>query len=500
MNAEASTFDELILQVEQKTAEGNLFYLRRLADKEYPGVPDDQRDRLLLAVAKGLYALDEPHHGRRTIDQRLGATAGRIRQRAARLALLDPLDMAEQRVMTELAHVQAGEMLDHPVAARASRRLKELRGLSLDHPKSEFAATFRPDAIDMAAEPDELFELALDGPQTLAAPMSFGGPIHAITEFCERPINRKPALLQRWTGVTLNANQGALSITRSGRLLPDTFNYAAAFSLWMADNQNARAQAWPRPVVVALDAHAERNYCHWGMDALFRVISLVEHYELDPTRVDVVVPHRAGFVVESLGLLGFPPERIIVADDIPAVTPPAVYLSSSSFLIDHPAHFGSTTALQAVRERFGVGAEEVGCGEPLYVSRRDATIRRFNNEDEVTALVERHGYQPYCPGEASFSEQLATFAACPALVGPHGAGLTNLIFAPRSASVVEIFPPRHATAAYFLTATALGQQYVSVATGAEAAERPLQFASAAFGKEDHDARLDLLETALGAVA
>ncbi len=47
------------------------------------------------------------------------------------------------------------------------------------------------------------------------------------------------------------------------------------------------------------------------------------------------------------------------------------------------------------------------------------------------------------------AEQIATFAAADRIVAPHGAALTNLAFASRGASVVELFAPDFVQGCYW---------------------------------------------------
>ncbi|HVT41966.1 MAG TPA: glycosyltransferase family 61 protein, partial [Acidimicrobiales bacterium] len=76
----------------------------------------------------------------------------------------------------------------------------------------------------------------------------------------------------------------------------------------------------------------------------------------------------------------------------------------------------------------------------LYVSRGDVRhTRRVNNEAALLAALEPLGFERIDPGALSPAEQVRAFAEAACVVGPHGAGLTNLAFAPAGAAVVELF-------------------------------------------------------------
>src|SRR4030042_2176420 len=46
-----------------------------------------------------------------------------------------------------------------------------------------------------------------------------------------------------------------------------------------------------------------------------------------------------------------------------------------------------------------------------------------------------------------------------AIAGPHGAGMTDLLFAPRGIRVLEIFPPKFVNPVFFSMANSLDQEY-----------------------------------------
>ncbi len=83
-------------------------------------------------------------------------------------------------------------------------------------------------------------------------------------------------------------------------------------------------------------------------------------------------------------------------------------------------------------------------GQPIYVSRRDGRSRSFgrifsnDTAAQVTALMQRHGVREVVVSEMTVEEQLAAFGNASAIIGLHGAGLTNLLFAPEGCTVIEI--------------------------------------------------------------
>jgi hypothetical protein len=76
----------------------------------------------------------------------------------------------------------------------------------------------------------------------------------------------------------------------------------------------------------------------------------------------------------------------------------------------------------------------------VYIDRRQANNRSLINEDDIVELMRRLGFEIVQLESMAVSEQAALFSACRFVVGAHGAGLTNLIFASPGTNVLEIVP------------------------------------------------------------
>jgi capsular polysaccharide biosynthesis protein len=75
----------------------------------------------------------------------------------------------------------------------------------------------------------------------------------------------------------------------------------------------------------------------------------------------------------------------------------------------------------------------------LYISRKKANVRRIVNEDEIIQALLPYGFQPVCLEDLSVQAQAELFHRAEIIIGPHGAGLTNLIFCSPQAHIIEIF-------------------------------------------------------------
>jgi capsular polysaccharide biosynthesis protein len=79
---------------------------------------------------------------------------------------------------------------------------------------------------------------------------------------------------------------------------------------------------------------------------------------------------------------------------------------------------------------------------PIYLSRgASANNRMVENEQQILdeVLLPR-GFRILNPAGLTVADQIAQFGAATAIVTPHGAGMTNVLFASPGCRVVEMFP------------------------------------------------------------
>jgi capsular polysaccharide biosynthesis protein len=99
----------------------------------------------------------------------------------------------------------------------------------------------------------------------------------------------------------------------------------------------------------------------------------------------------------------------------------------------------------------------------LFLSRRDSTLRVMHNEAELEQALKPLGFTTFVAGEAAVTEQIQAFSRARVIVAAHGAGLTNLIFAPPGAFVLEIATPGSAQMDDFrFIARVMGQRIVTL--------------------------------------
>lgn len=120
--------------------------------------------------------------------------------------------------------------------------------------------------------------------------------------------------------------------------------------------------------------------------------------------------------------------------------------------------------LQDLRDRgislVGIPARS-GC-ERIYVTRRDAQHRKLINEDQLVSHLEGRGFTVICPGDHPIEEQVEIFSKAKIIIGAHGGGLTNVIWAPDDAVVIEIVPEGFFDPGYRVISHLQGRKFMSV--------------------------------------
>jgi hypothetical protein len=102
-------------------------------------------------------------------------------------------------------------------------------------------------------------------------------------------------------------------------------------------------------------------------------------------------------------------------------------------------------------------------GERIYVSRKRCSSRYVVNEEELLKELDEYGFDSYVLEDLSFHEQVDLFSGAEIVVGPHGAGFTNMIFAD-DLTLLELFGSDQLSHSlcYYGTASARGFNYAAL--------------------------------------
>jgi hypothetical protein len=183
------------------------------------------------------------------------------------------------------------------------------------------------------------------------------------------------------------------------------------------------------------------NYFHWMFECLPRLRFL---READITYDWIYACHIQRFQREAFAHLGLPAEKIIDSAAVP-------FLRAERLVLPRRVDKFEPWIIPWLRETLlPLGQSAAGSVLPrrIYISRRKASSRGVSNDAELTALLVSHGFVEVRLEEHSLAEQIALFRHAEAIVAPHGAGLTNLMFCEPGALVIEFIATGYGSELY----------------------------------------------------
>ncbi len=198
--------------------------------------------------------------------------------------------------------------------------------------------------------------------------------------------------------------------------------------------------------------YARENYCHFLLEALPRLeLFLRAGYHWDD--VDwVLVPDFLGAAREPFfKALGLPMEKVVRLQ--PGMQVEAEVLLQPSF--PGRESFVPPWVAEFYRKRLlePLGVKQVR-RRRLYVARRH---RGLANDAEVWAFLQGLGFERLEP--MTWEDNIHAFAQAEIVVGPHGAGLSNVVFCPPGAQLLELLPGDRPFPYFYSAASAAGMRY-----------------------------------------
>lgn len=196
------------------------------------------------------------------------------------------------------------------------------------------------------------------------------------------------------------------------------------------------------------------NYYHWTHDVVLKLGLALD--KLPPECRFIAPPSLRPFQHEMLDLLGISRDRLTHFE------PDQMWrLERLHFVIPYPkpsvdAHDYLAWFKAAAQARYP--AASMAARRRIYLSRRSDTHFRTVNEDQVLECLHAYGFETQFPGQMTFREQVELFSQAEVLVGT-GTGLSNMVFAPSGARILQFQDPTHMVVALYTLSEALGHTY-----------------------------------------
>jgi capsular polysaccharide biosynthesis protein len=197
------------------------------------------------------------------------------------------------------------------------------------------------------------------------------------------------------------------------------------------------------------------NYYHFLVDVLPRLGVL--EATLPGTTPDAwYLPDGTRYQRELLALLGLDTSTLVATGKHRAVRADTLLVPS----LPNPEELAPGWLVAWLRERLPA----VATGDKprrIFVTRGGRPhTRRLQTEPALWPQLERLGFVRIDPGAMSVRDQIDHFAAAEAVIGVHGAALTNLVFASPGVRVLELFAPAYLKHCFWaITCSIPGAEY-----------------------------------------
>lgn len=198
------------------------------------------------------------------------------------------------------------------------------------------------------------------------------------------------------------------------------------------------------------------NYYHWMIETVPRIRYLRAYEARTGNDVTLLVPDNLpSWADETLTLLEWPESKVERGTS-------SVYHIDQLLIPSFPDLFAED--YRWIRQQI---LDEASTAQPLiepdkniYISRSNAIERRVTNEKEIMEILSKYDFEIVYLEENTVLQNSIIFSNADIIIGPHGAGLTDLIFCTDS-TVVELFgskikPP------YERLASVLNVEYTSL--------------------------------------
>ena len=205
--------------------------------------------------------------------------------------------------------------------------------------------------------------------------------------------------------------------------------------------------------VVVTTHYWGEGYFHFFVEGLPRLAQFAEDHPKKDIHVHIPENGASGHAAAMVGLLGY---KNTVSG----------YVRAERVYMPPPTPCGGHVhGLHNPRLRVMLrSALHSSVANRLVLIQRQGTRRSINNHEELKNGLSKHWDVVVHTGKGTFIEQLNTFASASIAVGPHGAGLSNIMVMQAGGTILEFLPvqgPNQMNVCYMTLAHTLNLKYVA---------------------------------------
>ena len=205
--------------------------------------------------------------------------------------------------------------------------------------------------------------------------------------------------------------------------------------------------------VATVNASMFDDFYHWMLETVPR-FGLLEDSGVAIDKFMVSTDLK--FQAECLQVLGIVPDRTVCP-------------KSSQMLVVDDLIAPSIVGLHGIPTRYSVQylprmfARHLNAAAPsrrIYITRADALARRVVNEAALVTALAPFGFEVVRLSELPLTEQARTFSEAEIVIGPHGAGMTHVVFQqPQSRGMIEFMPETYSHECFRMICDITGTPY-----------------------------------------
>jgi capsular polysaccharide biosynthesis protein len=282
----------------------------------------------------------------------------------------------------------------------------------------------------------------------------------------------------------------AVGVLNTGEVIPETAGANADYFRFHIDRNLGRRKKYelllerisPRSSSVSVFDRScifplvpfYRNYYYpWLVEYLPKLRAL-ERYEAKTgiTPTILIEPNAPSFVTETLSLLGYD-DQYDTWDEMEwnvkrlLITNHRLNTSWAGRRYGfHPSYDDLTWVRENIRSSIGEASDHRSSDRKIHISRQETDRgRRVKNYHELTDFLQAQGFESYVFESYSFTEQVRLISNADVILSPHGAGLSNMLFAD-DPTIIELFAETRVQPSYYFLAETLGFEYEGIVTEA----------------------------------
>lgn len=191
------------------------------------------------------------------------------------------------------------------------------------------------------------------------------------------------------------------------------------------------------------------GYYHWLIEMLPRLVGAEQYYKETGERPTVLVPPQLPSWARSLLSIFTDGKYDVAVVDEPAYTVNRLVLPT----FPEPSR-EECSWIQSITAEYPPKPE---FPNRIFISREGANRRRIKNKEALSAVLDEFDIEPVALEELPVPDQIRLFRGVDLVVGPHGAGFSNVVFSDNP-TLLEIFGDNKKTTFYRL-ARILGHDY-----------------------------------------